>query len=438
MTITTTVTGRLAEFTERLTDELGEEATSTDPKLIRKLSSDWSRLSPILMEKLPPGRFLADLVVRPSTVDDVPTILRLAYEYDVPVTPRGAGTGNYGQATPFDGGVLLDLRKLDRITEIGDGFVRVEAGARLTAIDRQVREAGHDIWMFPSTKSSSVGGFIAGGSAGTGTIKHGTVSDGWVRELRVAPCDGSGTDFWVMGPDTVAFTHAYGVSGIVTEAVVRTDPAREWVAFYASFPSYAQAVDIHRRLPELPILPRLASADEPPLVASLPAPVELDSTRTSLRIILEPSTVETVSRWVASAGGEVVAVLDGYEQTDRLSGMSYNHPIYFRQRAGHPCFHLEVNGRALWDDPDAVKSVYPNSVIHLELGPNRGPFGMLAADYQSEEQVLDGFARLNEIGIGVHSPHQWNVDRHVEQIVATVPRTDPKGLLNPGKLSHSP
>ncbi|NEE04455.1 FAD-binding oxidoreductase [Phytoactinopolyspora halotolerans] len=443
MTITsindrTAVQDRVAEFRERLAEELGTEVISTDPKVIRKLSSDWSRLSPILMEKLPPGRFMADLVVRPASVDDVPRILRLAYEHDVPVTPRGAGTGNYGQATPFAGGLLLDLRRLDRVVEIGGGFVRAEAGARLTAVDRRVREAGHDIWMFPSTKNSSIGGFIAGGSAGTGTIKHGTVADGWIRELRVAPCDGSGTDFWVGGPDTVAYTHAYGVSGIVTEVVVRTDPAREWLAFYASFPAYEQAVEVHRRLPELPILPRLASADEPPLVPSLPAPIELDPGRTSLRIILEPSMVETVSRWVAEAGGEVVGVLEGYEQTDRLSGMSYNHPIYFRQRAGHPCFHLEVNGRPLWDDPDAVKSVYPNSMIHLELGPNRGPFGMLAADYESEAQVLAGFARLNEIGIDIHSPHQWNVDRHVEQILATVPRTDPKGLLNPGKLHRSP
>jgi hypothetical protein len=154
-----------------------------------------------------------------------------------------------------------------------------------------------------------------------------------------------------------------------------------------------------------------------------------------MRLILDASTVERVSEWVAQAGGEMVAVLEGYDQTDRLSGMSYNHPVYFLQRSGYPCFHLEINGRPLWDDPEAVKSVYPNSILHLELGPNRGPFAMLVADYESEQQVLDGFARLEKIGINIHSPHQWNVDRHVEQITATVPATDPKGLLNPGKLN---
>jgi glycosyltransferase involved in cell wall biosynthesis len=228
--------------------------------------------------------------------------------------------------------------------------------------------------------------------------------------------------------------HAYGVTGIVTEVTVRTDPAREWVALYASFPTYAGAVAVHRKLPDLPILPRLASVDEPGLVATLPAPIDLDASMMSLRIILEPSTVPAVSSWVRAAGGDVVRVLEGYEQTDRLSGMSYNHPVYFLQRSGYPCFHLEVNGLPLWDDPDAVRSVYPNSMIHLELGPNRGPFAMLVADYQSERQVLDGFDRLRAIGINIHSPHQWNVDRNVGLIASTVPRTDPKGLLNPGKL----
>ncbi|MGW6194502.1 FAD-binding oxidoreductase, partial [Kribbella sp. NPDC055110] len=130
----------------------------------------------------------------------------------------------------------------------------------------------------------------------------------------------------------------------------------------------------------------------------------------------------------------VVAVLEDYGQTDRLSTMSYNHPIFFLQQSGYPCFHLEVGGLPLWDDPDAVRSVYPNSRIHLELGKH-GPIGMLVADYESEERVLAGFAELESLGIGIHSPHQWNVDRHVEQILATVPRTDPKGLLNPGKLN---
>ncbi|HEX3259690.1 MAG TPA: FAD-binding protein, partial [Pseudonocardia sp.] len=91
---------------------LGAAAVTFDEAQRTKASSDWSRMSPILAEKVPPGRFVADAVVRPGSAADVATVLRVAYEHDVPVTPRGAGTGNYGQATPFEGGILLDLRRL--------------------------------------------------------------------------------------------------------------------------------------------------------------------------------------------------------------------------------------------------------------------------------------------------------------------------------------
>jgi FAD/FMN-containing dehydrogenase len=138
-----------------------------------KASSDWSRMSPVLAEKVPPGRYVADAVVRPATGRDVGTIVQVAFEHDVPVTPRGAGTGNYGQATPFDGGILLDLRRLTDVS-IGEDTVTVGAGVRFSAVDKVLRPAGRDIWMFPSTKTSTIGGFVGGGSAGTGSIEHGT------------------------------------------------------------------------------------------------------------------------------------------------------------------------------------------------------------------------------------------------------------------------
>jgi FAD/FMN-containing dehydrogenase len=436
-----------AILAERLTAELGPRAVSTDPRKLLKASSDWSRMSPVLMEKVPPGRYLADVLVRPATGAEVARVLQVAYELDLPVTPRGAGTGNYGQATPFDGGVLLDLRALDRV-EVGapaadgtgpgtTGTLTAGAGARLTAVDAAARAAGRDMWIFPSTKGSTIGGFLAGGSAGTGTIEHGTTTDGWVTSVTVAPMDGSGALRTHTGEAMAPYLHTYGVTGVLTEVAVRTDPARDWVAVYASFAAYADLVAVHRSLLDLPVLPRLASADEPDLVATLPAPFPLDATRHSLRVIAEACTVEELCARVLAAGGAVVAVLEDYAATDLLSSMSYNHPVYFRQRAGHPCFHMETGGLALWDDPDAVRAIYPGTLLHLELMA-RAPLAMVVGEYQSEEQVLAGIPRFDAIGMGVHSPHQWYVDRNVDLARATARTTDPKGLLNPGKLVDAP
>ncbi|WP_154792753.1 FAD-binding oxidoreductase [Occultella kanbiaonis] len=436
MTISATpsVAERSHRLAELLTFELGEGAVSTEPELIRKVSSDWSRMSPILQEKVPAGRYLADLVVRPNAPEEVPVVLALALEARVPVTPRGAGTGNYGQLTPFEGGVTLDLRGLDTIT-VEEQTITAGPGAKLTAMDAAGRAAGRDIWMFPSTKGSTIGGFIGGGSAGTGTTLRGTTTDGFVESLTIAPMDGSARAFTVHGEDTQPYIHTYGVTGVITSATVRTDPARDWVAIYAAFDGYADLVDVHRSLLDLPVLPRLASADEPALVPTLPASVPLDPERYSLRVIAEASTVAEIERRIRAAGGSVVAVLEDYAETDKLSSMSYNHPIYFWQQAegNPPCFHLETGGTVLWDDPDAIRAVYPNTRLHLEL-MGTGPLAMVVGDYVDEAQVLAGIPALEAAGLGVHSPHQWYVDRNVALAVETARRTDPRGLLNPGKL----
>ncbi len=427
----------VADRTAAVLASLDGVACSTDPAQLVKVSSDWSRMSPVLQEKVPEGRYVADAAVRPATPEQVAQVLKIAYEHDVPVTPRGAGTGNYGQATPFDGGILLDLRELTTVTVTGD-TITAGAGARLTAIDRVGRAAGRDVWMYPSTKNSTIGGFVGGGSAGTGTIVHGTTTDGFVVSATVAPMDGSGELFTVSGDDLAPFLHTYGVTGVLVELEVRSDPARDWTAVYTAFDSYADLVAVHRTLADM--APRLASGDDPALVPTLPAPVALDPARFSLRVIAATPTVDELSSRVRAAGGDVVATLDDYAESDRLSGMSYNHPVYFLQRA-HPAsswFHMETGGNPIWDDPDAVRACYDGPVhLHLELF-GHGPGAMVVAEYTGEADLLAGIPRMEALGMGVHSPHQWFVDRNVELAISTARRTDPKGLLNPGKLTPEP
>ncbi|MEP9383910.1 FAD-binding oxidoreductase [Nocardioides sp. KR10-350] len=432
----TTTRERTLRVAAAVVDSLGSDRVVDDPAALVKMSSDWSKMSPVLQEKIPAGRYVADVVVCPRTAEEVATVLRLAYDADVPVTPRGAGTGNYGQATPFDGGIVLDLRALDRIRVNADGSVTAGAGARLTEIDKVARAAGRDIWIFPSTKGSTIGGFVGGGSAGTGTIEHGTTSDGFVRALIVAPMDGSGDVLTFRGDEAAPYIHAYGVTGIVVEVEIATDPARDWTAVYAGFDSWDQLIAVHSTLLDLPVLPRLASGDEPALVPTLPARVRLDPAQHSLRVIAESSTVAEIARRVEAAGGTVVATLDDYAATDRLSGMSYNHPVYFLQQ-GHPertWFHMETGSPLYWTDAAKVREVYPGEVyLHLEL-MGTAPLAMLVADYVGEDEVLAGIPRLDALGVGVHSPHQWYVDRNVDLVREVAARRDPKGLLNPGKL----
>ena len=70
--------------------------------------------------------------------------LAACWELDIPVTPRGGGSGNYGQAMPLAGGVVLDMMSLNHIRSIDAGTVVVEPGARLSAIESWI-EIGRSV-----------------------------------------------------------------------------------------------------------------------------------------------------------------------------------------------------------------------------------------------------------------------------------------------------
>src|SRR4051794_18239106 len=140
-------------------------------------------MSPIISELLPLG--VADLVAFPTTAEDVGRVVAAAVRHAVPVTPRGKGTGNYGQGIPMAGGLVLDTSQARAVVEVGDGFVTAEAGTPMVALERAAAETGQQLWMYPSTAHSSLGGFLSGGSGGTGTIAHGSNDMGFVAALDV-------------------------------------------------------------------------------------------------------------------------------------------------------------------------------------------------------------------------------------------------------------
>ena len=105
---------------------------------IRTASRDFFWYSPVLKDRL--DHVMADFVVRPKTEAEVIEVLKVCYEHDVPVTTRGAGTGNYGQAMPLAGGCVLHLRNMNAVKEITPGRVVVEPGCLLKELDAACNE----------------------------------------------------------------------------------------------------------------------------------------------------------------------------------------------------------------------------------------------------------------------------------------------------------
>src|ERR1700712_572964 len=179
---TDTITALAAELRELI----GETAVSDEDAALERVSVDGSTLSPVIMEKLPLGR--AQLVAYPTNAEQIAQAVGAAVRHGVPITPRGKGTGNYGQAIPMSGGLVMDMSKARTIIEVGDGFLVADAGAPMIQIEQAANKTGQQLLMFPSTVQSTIGGFVSGGSGGTGSIKHGMLTSivgGYVRSIDV-------------------------------------------------------------------------------------------------------------------------------------------------------------------------------------------------------------------------------------------------------------
>src|ERR1700712_3621704 len=219
-----------------LLELLGPKAVTSELRAREKASIDGAYLSPILSEQLPLG--LADLVAFPTTAEQIAETVGAAVRHHVPITPRGKGTGNYGQGIPMQGGLVLDMSKARGVVEVGDGFITVEAGTPMVMIEQAANTAGQQILMYPSTAQSSIGGFLSGGSGGTGSIRHGSNHTGFVRALDVVHAVPDAQLIHVEGDDAAPYVPTYGTLGIIARATLKLEPLQNWRGLYASFDTF--------------------------------------------------------------------------------------------------------------------------------------------------------------------------------------------------------
>lgn len=131
--------------------------------------------------------FIPELVIRPSSTAEVSNILAYCNRNNIPITPRGAGTGLSGGALPVYGGVVLDTAGMNRILEIDTQNFQVttEPGVITQVLQEEVKKLGLFYPPDPSSRGSCfIGGNIAENSGGPRAVKYGTVKD-YVLNLEV-------------------------------------------------------------------------------------------------------------------------------------------------------------------------------------------------------------------------------------------------------------
>ena len=101
---------------------------------------------------------LADAVAFPADAEQIGRTVAAAVRHGIPVTPRGKGTGNYGQAIPMPGGLVVDLSRARAVVEVGDGWVTAEAGATMVALEAAARNAGARTLVLDTNRSLEAAG----------------------------------------------------------------------------------------------------------------------------------------------------------------------------------------------------------------------------------------------------------------------------------------
>ena len=438
---------------EALRAEIAGIKIEDNDKIVQQKSRDFYWYSPVLKERL--DHVTGDLVVSPANQDELVAVLKACFRLGIPVTPRGTGTGNYGQAMPLSGGVVLSLADMDRIISITPGKVICEPGVICSDLDKKARETGQEMRMHPSTAhTATVGGFIAGGSGGVGSAHWGGLRDwGNLIRLRVVTMEAEPRVLDLTGEDLHKVTHAYGTNGIITEIEMPLAPAYDWADVFVAFPDFMDAVRfsnlIARQDGLLVKLNTVVAAPAPQDYFKRHRPFIEDGDNLSM-FMVAPHALDAFLTLAKREGGRV-AFNSATMSADELKGIppayecAWNHTTLRGLRVDPAITYLQV----LYPFPghlalvEKLHTMFEGEVIdHLEFVRFDGDvtcFGLPMVRYSTAarlEEIMDIF---NAEGAPIFNPHRYTLEeggmKQTDQAQLAFKReADPKGLLNPGKM----
>jgi FAD/FMN-containing dehydrogenase len=435
-----------------LRSALGDIPVIDEPGKVVQRSRDFYWYSPVLKRQLDGVR--ADLVVEARSEADVVQTLRACHRHGVPVTARGGGTGNYGQAMPLQRGVVLDLSRMDQIKRIDLGVGRFEAGAKLHKIDQACQaDSRQELRFHPSTlRMGTIGGFIAGGSSGVGSIGYGILRErGNILGLRVVTMEAEPRVLELHGDAIQKVNHAYGTNGVITEVEMPLAPAHAWVDLVVGFDTFPHAVrfaDAFAR--EDSITKKLISVLEAPIAERYFRPLHgrLQPGQSHVLLMVALPWMDAFRDVLAGFDGTILlerAASDPKRKALPIYELSWNHTtlhalqvdptLTYLQVLYPPGHHVE---RALEMDRHFGEEV----LSHLEFVRFDGQiacFGLPIVRFTDEARLDEIIRHHEDGGCPVFNPHAFTLEEGgMKQVdpthLAFKREADPAGLLNPGKM----
>lgn len=213
-----------------LADIVGEEYVSTRASDRLVYASDWSWMSQMWLDRgmTPAG---PDCVVHPASAEEISRVLKVANRYRIPVTPWGGGSGTQGGAVALYGGILLDLKRLDRIVKVNETSLTVtaQAGVIGAVLEKALNERGLTFPHYPaSANAATVGGYVAARGSGVLSTKYGKAED-LVMSIEAVLPDGAiirtpPVPSHASGPMLMnLLVGSEGTMGVITEATFQIE-----------------------------------------------------------------------------------------------------------------------------------------------------------------------------------------------------------------------
>lgn len=420
----------------------------TDSNQVAKLSQDYHTFSPVLVPKLA-GK-VGDIVVRPANEQEVLKVAAICAKYRVPVTVRGAGTGNYGQCVPLHGGVIVDMTRMQEIPWVKPGVARLEAGVKLAALDKKAREIGWEMRMAPSTyRTATIGGFIAGGSGGIGSIQYGLLGDrGNILALKVVTLEETPRIIELRGDDVQKVNHAWGINGIIIEVELPLGPAYPWAEVIVTFDDFITAAKFGQSLGDADgIMKKLISVFAAPIPQYFTALRQYipEGTHAVFLLIAEPS-LELLPGLVQQYGGQIT-----YEKPAQEAGKGVN-------LAEFTWNHTTLHARTVDTSITYLQSMFPADsslqlleemyhhfgdevMMHVEFMRVKGkatPGALQLVRYTTEARLNEIIHYLEAQGVAIANPHTYIIEDGGRKVIDPEQlkfkeMVDPYGLMNPGK-----
>lgn len=446
---------------------VSEDRVLTEPEDMIIYASDTT----FFLKKQPP-----DAVVLPLNEMEVSRLLKYAYANDIPVTPRGAGTGLEGGCTPVRGGIVLDMKKMCRIVEIdrGNMTARVESGVVLAGFQGEVERMG--LFYPPDPQSMSVctlGGTVSTRAGGARGVKYGTTPN-YVLGMEVVLSDGSilttGSKCvkHSVGYDlTHLLTGAEGTLGVITKIDLRLIPLPK------THQTMIVAVDTLKHAAEV-VSEIIAGGTVPAMLeyisqigmaamnASIPHPIDTSTAGAFLLMEIDGSEaqvkedVRTITKLCLDMkASEVKAIEDekeakAYWKARANLGASASR---FMERVIMGCVAVPRN--RLPELVESIQEISASTGVFIGVAGHAGDGNLHPTllvpkvdgetDRKNEEATDRIMKKTLELGGTISGEHGiglqkskylgWQYgEEQVELMKAIKKAFDPKGIINPGKI----